>query len=131
MRIDNDIAIARPPEQVWAIVGDLAAAPRWVPGVASASMEGTRRICVLEGGGEIHEEIAEFSDEQRRYAYAQPVHPLGLERSEGRLAVEANGRGGSRVVWRAEVVASDEQLDMLRHGYAAALQQLKRVAESS
>jgi uncharacterized protein YndB with AHSA1/START domain len=129
MRIDNDIAIARPPEQVWAILGNLSAAPRWVPGIASARMEGTRRVCVLEGGGEIHEEIADFSDEQRSYAYTQPVHPLGLERSEGTLAVEANGHGGSRVVWNAEVVASDEQLDMLRQGYAAALQQLKKVAE--
>jgi uncharacterized protein YndB with AHSA1/START domain len=129
MRIDNHVPIARPPDEVWAIVGDLAAAPRWVPGVASARMEGTRRICLLEGGGEIHEEITDCSDEQRRYAYAQVVHPLGLERSEGRLSVEANGDGGSRVVWSADVVAAEEVVEMLRHGYTAALQQLKEVAE--
>ena len=130
MRIDNSISIARGPDQVWAILGDLAAAPRWVPGVASARMEGIRRLCVLEGGGEIVEEIADLSDEQRRYAYTQPVHPLGLERSEGTLAVHPNGDGGSRVVWDAEVVAPEEVLDLLRQGYAAALQRLKEVAES-
>ena len=131
MKIASDIVIERPPEDVWAIVGDLSAAPRWVPGLASARMEGTRRICVLEGGGEIVEEIAGFSDAQRRYAYSQPVHPLGLERSEGTLAVQADGDGGSQVVWNAEVAAPDEVLALLRQGYAAALQRLKEVAEST
>jgi uncharacterized protein YndB with AHSA1/START domain len=134
MRIDNDIAIARPPDEVWAVLGDLAAVPRWVPGVASARIEGTRRICVLEDGGEIHEEIAGFSDEKRSYAYTQHVHPLGFERSEGTLAVQANGNG-SVVRWRAEVeLANPSQerqiLPMLDEGYAAALARLKEVAES-
>jgi uncharacterized protein YndB with AHSA1/START domain len=135
MRIDNDIAVAQPPERVWAILGDLTAVTRWVPGIASVRLEGTRRICVLEDGGEIHEEIADFSDQRRRYAYTQPVHPLGLERSEGTLAVEANG-SGSRVVWKAEVEfgapgQEPQMLPMLQQGYAAALQQLKEVAEGS
>jgi mxaD protein len=134
MRIDNDIAIARPPEEVWAILGDLAAAPRWVPGVNSARIEGTRRICTLEDGGEIHEEIASFSDEERRYAYIQDVHPLGFERSEGTLVVQANG-GGSVVTWTAEVELADPAQEeriqpMLTEGYAAALARLKEVAES-
>ena len=134
MRIDNDIAIARSPEHVWAILGDLAGVTRWVPGIASARMEGRRRICMLEDGGEIHEEIADFSDLERRYAYTQPVHPLGFERSEGTLAVHANG-GGTVVRWTAEVepadAAQEEQLlPMLTEGYAAALARLKEVAES-
>jgi mxaD protein len=134
MKIDNDIAIARPPEQVWAVLGDLAAVPRWVPGVASARVEGTRRICILEDGGEIHEEIADFSDAERRYAYTQPVHPLGFKRSEGTLTVQANG-DSSVVRWTAAVELADpsqeEQiLPMLTEGYAAALARLKEVAES-
>jgi protein-tyrosine phosphatase len=133
MKIDTDITIARPAEQVWAILGDLAGVTRWVPGISSARMEGSRRICLLEDGGEIHEEISDYSDEQRRYAYTQPVHPLGFERSQGTLAVEANGGGASRVVWNAEVVTAkpgaDQILEMLRQGYAAALQRLKDVAE--
>ena len=135
MKIDSDIAIARPPEQVWAILGDLDAVTRWVPGLASARMEGARRICVLEGGGEIHEEISDFSNGQRGYAYSQTVHPLDLERSQGTLAVEANGNGGSRVVWHAEVVPAGpdqaEVVELLRQGYSAALQRLKEVAEAT
>jgi uncharacterized protein YndB with AHSA1/START domain len=133
-RIDNEITINRRAEEVWAVLGDLGAVTKWVPGVASARMEGMRRICAMEDGSEIHEEIADFSDEQRRYAYTQPVHPLGFRRSAGTLAVEPNGDGGSRVLWNAEVDFADgiqeaNVLPMLRQGYAAALQRLKQVAE--
>jgi uncharacterized protein YndB with AHSA1/START domain len=135
MRIDNEIVIDRPPQEVWALLGDLAAVTRWVPGVASARMEGMRRICTMEDGAEIHEQIADFSDERRRYGYAQNVHPLGFERSEGTLAVEPHGEGGSRVVWNAELEFGDPRheaqfLPMLEQGYAGALQRLREVVEA-
>jgi mxaD protein len=88
---------------VWAILGDLGAVTRWMPGVASARMEGMRRICTLEDGGEIREGIADFSDERRRYTYEQTVHPLGFKSSVGALAVESRGNGASRVVWNGEL----------------------------
>jgi uncharacterized protein YndB with AHSA1/START domain len=134
-RIDNEITIDRRAEEVWAVLGDLGAVTRWVPGVATARMEGMRRICTMEDGSEIHEEIADFSEDERRYGYTQPVHPLGFRHSAGTLAVEQNGHGGSRVVWNAEVdfvdgIQEARVLPMLRQGYAAALQRLKEVAES-
>jgi mxaD protein len=134
-KIGNEIVIDRRPEEVWATLGDLAAITRWVPGAATARMEGMRRICTMEDGGEIHEEIADFSDEQRRYRYEQTVHPLNFRRSEGTLAVEPHGEDGSRIVWSAEVEfaepAQESQfLGMLEQGYAGALQRLKEVVES-
>jgi hypothetical protein len=56
------------------ILGDLTGVRRWVPGVAAARMEGMRRICTLADGGEIHEEITELWDAERRYSYKQTVH---------------------------------------------------------
>jgi mxaD protein len=134
-KIDNEIVIDRRPEEVWAMLGDLAAVTRWVPGVATARMEGMRRICTMEDGGEIHEEIADFSDERRRYSYEQTVHPLNFRRSEGTLAVEPHGEDGSRIVWNAEIEFADpaqegQFLGMLEQGYAGALQRLKEVVES-
>jgi uncharacterized protein YndB with AHSA1/START domain len=133
--IKSEIHIDRRPDEVWALLGDLGAVTRWVPGVSAARMEGMRRICEMEDGSEIHEEIADFSEAERRYAYTQPVHPLGFRRSAGTLAVEQNGHGGSRVVWNAEIdfvdgIQEAQVLPMLRQGYAAALQRLKEVAES-
>ena len=133
-RIDNAIAIAASPDQVWAVLGDLTRATAWVPGLATARVEGMRRVCTLaDGGGEIHEEISDYSDERRSYRYAQVVHPLGFRRSEGTLAVEP-ADGGSRVVWSAEIEFGDpaqetQLLPMLEQGYAAALAELKKIAE--
>jgi mxaD protein len=133
-KIDNEIVIDRRPEEVWAILGDLGAVTRWVPGVTSARIEGMRRICTLEEGGEIHEEIADFSDLERCYGYEQTVHPLGFKRSVGALAVEPRGNGSSRVVWNAELEFADpaqeaQFLGMLEQGYAGALHRLKEVVE--
>jgi len=133
-RIDNEIVIDRRPEEVWAILGDLGEVTRWVPGVTSARIEGMCRICTLEEGGEIHEEIADFSDERRRYGYEQTVHPLGFRRSVGSLAVEPHANGSSRVLWNAELEFADpaqetQFLGMLEQGYAGALQRLKEVVE--
>lgn len=135
-RIDNEIPIDRPPDDAWAILGDLTGIARWVPGIASARIEGMRRICTLQDGGEIHEEITELSDGKRSYSYRQTRHPLGLKRSEGTLAIEPNRDGGSLVRWNAEVEFADagqqaQFLPMLEQGYAEALQGLKETAESS
>jgi uncharacterized protein YndB with AHSA1/START domain len=132
-RIDTEITIDRPPAEVWAVLGDLTNL-EWVPGIDSARMEGTRRICMLQDGGEIHDEISNFSDESRSYSYTQPVHPLGFERSVGTVAVQS-ADGGSRVVWEAEFSCADPQQEaqvepMLREGYGAAMQRLKAVVES-
>lgn len=131
-KIGNEIIIDRRPDEVWAILGDLGAVTRWVPGVASARMEGMRRICTLEDGGEIREGIADFSDERRRYTYEQTVHPLGFKSSVGALAVEPRGNGASRVVWNAELEFADRAheaqfLGMIEQGYAGALRRLKEV----
>jgi uncharacterized protein YndB with AHSA1/START domain len=133
-KIDNEIVIDRRPEEVWAVLGDLGAVTRWVPGVTSARMEGMRRICTLEDDGEIHEEIADFSDLERRYHYEQTVHPLGFQRSVGALAVEPHANGASRVVWSAELEFADRAqetqfLGMLEQGYSDALRRLKEVVE--
>jgi uncharacterized protein YndB with AHSA1/START domain len=55
---DIEVKVDATPERVWAIVGDRAGTDRWVAGVPAARVEGTRRICTLQDGGEIHEEIA-------------------------------------------------------------------------
>jgi uncharacterized protein YndB with AHSA1/START domain len=131
-KIDNEIVVDKSPEQVWAVLGDLTAVTRWVPGVQNARIEGMRRICTMEDGGEIHEEISDLDGHSFRYQ--QTVHPLGFERSEGTLRVEPHG-ARARVVWNAEVEFAEhgqeaQFLPMLEQGYAGALQRLKEVVEA-
>jgi uncharacterized protein YndB with AHSA1/START domain len=130
--IDNEIVIERSPEEVWGLLGDLAAVTRWVPGVQTARMEGMRRVCTMEDGSEIHEEISDL--DASSFRYEQTVHPLGFERSEGTLRVEPHD-GAARVVWNVELEFAEpaqqaQFLPLLEQGYAGALQRLKEVAES-
>jgi carbon monoxide dehydrogenase subunit G len=130
-KIDNEIVIDRSPEEVWAVLGDLAAVKQWVPGVKNVRMEGMRRICTMEDGAEIHEQISDLDGHSFRYE--QTVHPLGFRRSEGALAVAPHGEG-ARVAWDAEIEFADREQEaqfvpMLEHGYAEALQRLKETVE--
>lgn len=126
--IHNEVAIARSPDDVWALLRDLAAVTEWVPGIAGARLDGTRRICTTAEGAEIHEEI-QLDDAGRAYAYTQPVHPLGFKASRGTLAVTGNG-AGAHVSWDAELEFADQAqeaqlLPLLEQGYAAALEALR------
>jgi uncharacterized protein YndB with AHSA1/START domain len=130
--IQKQVTINRPPEDVWAVLGDLANV-EWLPGVTGAKVEGGRRVCTTAEGAEIHEEIHDYSDEARRYRYTQTVHPLGLKGSSGTLAVEEEN-GGARVELEAEIEFADaaqeaQFLPMLDQGYEAALQGLKAKLE--
>lgn len=130
--IHKNVTIARAPDDVWALLRDLAAVTEWVPGIAGARLVGTRRICTTAEGAEIHEEI-ELDDARRTYAYTQPVHPLGFKTSRGTLAVTGNS-SGSRVTWDAELEFADpaqevQLLPLLEQGYAAALEGLRRRLE--
>jgi ketosteroid isomerase-like protein len=130
--IHNRVTIARSPDDVWALLRDLAAVTEWVPGITGAHVDGTRRICTTAEGAEIHEEI-ELDDARRSYAYTQPVHPLGFRASRGSLAVTGNGVE-AHVVWDAEIEFADpgqeaQVMPLLEQGYAAALDMLKGLLE--
>jgi carbon monoxide dehydrogenase subunit G len=120
----NEIRVDATPDEAWAVVGDLAAADRWVPGVVSARVDGATRVCTLADGSHIREEISGYSPERRRYSYAHTQHPMPLERSTGTLSVVPDG-GGSRVVWDATVEVADPALaTMLETGFRDAIQSL-------
>jgi ketosteroid isomerase-like protein/uncharacterized protein YndB with AHSA1/START domain len=130
--IHNKVTIARSPNDVWALLRDLAAVTEWVPGITGAQVDGTRRICTTAEGAEIHE-VIELDDARRSYAYTQPVHPLGFKASSGSLAVTGNG-ADSQVAWDAEIEFTDpaqeaQVMPLLEQGYAAALEMLKGLLE--
>ena len=134
-KITNSITIDRAPDGVWAVLRDLERVDRWAPGIADVRMDGMTRICTLpDGNGEIHEDLS-VSDEQRSLTYVQTEHPLPLALSRGTLNVEPDG-SGSRVTWNAEVEFTDpaleaQFLELLEHGYGAALESLKSTIEAS
>ncbi|HLE98465.1 MAG TPA: SRPBCC family protein [Gaiellaceae bacterium] len=107
--LQKTVSIDAPPDSVWAVLGDLAATSEWLPGTVSARMEGTVRVCRTAGGGEVREEITEYSAEDRRYRYRHLQTRLPVARSTGTFSVEAGEGGGSVVVLDAEFDALEPE----------------------
>jgi hypothetical protein len=105
-RIVNVLDLTVPAELAWSVVGDLAGAASWIPGVVSARLDGDLRVCTTADGVEIRERISELSAEQRSYRYQHLATPAPVLNSRGSLRVEPVG-SGCRVEWLAEFSPAD------------------------
>ena len=67
--VRRQVRIARPPDEVWAIVGDPARIQEWFPGIESSTVDGTTRVIVTGSGLPMPEEIVTNDPLQRRFQY--------------------------------------------------------------
>ena len=67
--IRRQIRIHRPAPEVWRLVGDPAALPRWFPGIVDAKVDGTTRVITTVSGIPMPEEIVTNDPIQRRFQY--------------------------------------------------------------
>jgi carbon monoxide dehydrogenase subunit G len=125
----NEIAIAAPADDVWRILGDLAATAEWIPGVVEAEVDGDARVCRTADGSEIRERITARSDEERSFSYEQSQVPLPISGSRGTLSVVERGPG-STVAWEAEFEAPEEVAALVDGYYRQTLEALKRRVET-
>lgn len=115
--------------KLWAVIGAPDAFASWHPAVAASPCGdgGRTRLCRLQDGGEIHEEITRHSDADRSYTYRVTKSPLPIANYVSTIAVEPED-GGARVVWEAEFDAvgapPDEMERMIRGLYEAGLASL-------
>lgn len=102
----HTVDIAATPDEVWAVLGDLTAVDRWIPGVTTVTRTDTGRVCTFADGHTQQEQIVEYSPLTRSYRYVIDGAPLPVRDNIGRFAVEAVD-GGSRVVWDSSFVPLD------------------------
>jgi uncharacterized protein YndB with AHSA1/START domain len=107
--LTNMIDIKASPETVWAVLGDLATTPDWLPGTVSASVDGATRVCVMADGSQVHEQISGYSAEDRTYQWRHLQVPLPVRDSHGTFTVTAGDAGSSTVRAREEIMS-------MRHG---------------
>jgi len=67
--VRRQVRIARPPDDVWAIVGDPGRIQEWFPGIDSSTVDGTTRVIVTGSGLPMPEEIVTNDPLQRRFQY--------------------------------------------------------------
>ena len=128
-RLHNSIAIDAAPDEVWSVLGNLAATPEWIPGIVSAEVNGSDRLCRTADGNEIRERIVDYSEDERALSYEQTLVPMPIERSRGTLRVVPKG-GRADVEWEAEFDAPEEVAAMVDGYYRQTLEALRRRVET-
>ena len=101
--IHKEIAIAAPPDAVWAAVHDVGAVHlRLVPGfVTDTRMEEGARIVTFANGMVVRELIVDIDDAARRLAYASVGGRAAHHNASMQVFADA---GGSRLVWITDVL---------------------------
>jgi carbon monoxide dehydrogenase subunit G len=117
----TEIEIGKPPEEVWAVVGDFGAIAEWMPGVESCVVDGDDRILKMHDT-HITERLQSRDEDARVLVYGIVGGvPVGNHRA---TITVSQTRGGSLVVMDVEV-EPDDMTDLMHHTYESALQALK------
>ena len=119
--VKKEVHIERPPDAVWAVVGDLGSLS-WVPGITKSTLEGDTRTCSLEGDGALTEKILLVDAAARRYEYTITESPMPISSHQASMEVVPDGTG-SRLIWATEVEPDDLApiFDSVAEGGAQAL----------
>jgi uncharacterized protein YndB with AHSA1/START domain len=133
--ITNTIDILASTDDVWAVLADLPATRQWLPGVVSARVDGTLRVCQMANGQEVHERIIDVSPAQRSLRFEHVQVPLPVSHSSGTFTVTAGATAGSATVnlhstfEHLDPAGADELTDIVRGAYQQSLESLRRFIE--
>ena len=114
-KVKETIAVAAPPEAIWAVLGDFASLAAWHPMVAESegvggNANGAQRTVILSGGGQLVDGLDEYDAAERFYSYRlskenPEVFPVSFYSST--IAVRPAGEGRSEVVWTGRFYRGD------------------------
>lgn len=133
--ITNTIDINADPDEVWAVLADMPATRQWLPGVVSARMDGTLRVCTMSDGQEVHEQISDLSPQRRSYRFTHVRVPLPVQHSAGTFTVTAGSSPDTATVTLQttfeplDPTGVDELSRMIHGAFAQSLQSLRRFIE--
>ena len=116
------------------MLGELSATDEWLPGTIRTEVRGTRRVCTMVDGPEVHEEITDYRPVERSFSFRHVQVPLPVRDSGGSFAVLPQANGSSTVVLESSFTALEareaEQIGhMVEAAFQRALESLKRRIE--
>ncbi|MEU4295102.1 SRPBCC family protein [Kribbella sp. NPDC026596] len=133
--ITNTIDISANTDDVWTVLADLPATRHWLPGVVSARMDGTLRVCRLADGQEIQERISDISPERRTFRFEHVRVPLPVKHSGGLFTVAAGPAADTATVTLRttfeplDPTAADQLTVMIQEAFQRSLESLRRYIE--
>ncbi|HZM81967.1 MAG TPA: SRPBCC family protein [Candidatus Limnocylindrales bacterium] len=131
----NTVQIKAGEQAVWAILGDLAATDRWLPGVVSARVDGDLRVCVMADGQEVHERISQYDPDRHGFRFRHLRSGLPVRELSGTFSLRPSHDGGTSVVALAttfvplEAAMAGQVAAMIEQAFGAALESLRGIVE--
>ena len=120
--------IARPPDEVWARIGDPARIQEWFPGIVESTVDGTTRVITTGSGLPMPEEIVTNDALQRRFQY-RITAPMFREHLST-IDVLDLGDGSSLAVYSCDAVPSTMAL-VIAGAAGDALEHLRTILEGT
>jgi carbon monoxide dehydrogenase subunit G len=124
--VRSELRIARPADDLWAIVGDPARLAEWFPGVAACTVDGDERTVTTDAGLSMPERLLTVDRLQRRFQYRM-TGPLFAEHLST-IDVHDLGDGTSLVVYSVDAEPSVMAL-VIGGAAGAALERLRAMTE--
>ncbi len=129
--------IKGPAERIWETIRDFDGIDKYLPAVASCTVEGSgvgaTRTCVMQDGLELHERL-ESLDEKRRtltYVITKSNRPMPFEDYIGEIAVRYVGASETQVEWsstfKAKGAPEAEIAKMHESLYSQAIEGLEKL----
>lgn len=135
--VSRSTDVAKPADEVWALIGEFGKLDAWHPAVESITLSGDggsglHRLLKLNGGGEIDETLLSYSLPDRSYSYWINASPLPVANYRSTLSVKENGDGAT-VLWESSfepVGVPDAEADTIiggiyEAGFASLAEKLK------
>jgi uncharacterized protein YndB with AHSA1/START domain len=132
--IVNTVDIKATANDVWQVLGDLAATRQWLPGVVAARVEGDLRVCTMADGQEVHEEISDYDAGRRSFRFRHLRVGLPVRDSGGTFVVSPGPAGASTVTLTttfepSDPASADQVSAMIEGAFGASLESLRRFVE--
>jgi mxaD protein len=149
LTVVHSIAIAAPPDAVWAVAGDFAGLPKWYPPIEASRVVLGRNNevnCIREltrrNGTKVTERLLDYDSHKRRLEYTYVDGMVMSSDYFAVLEVKDSGDGSSLVEWKARFKrlaywtddpppGQDDKtvLEALNAGYKLGLENLKKIVE--
>ena len=101
----TEVTIAKPPEEVWTLVGQFDGLDEWMPGIEKCEVDGDIRT-IETMGMEIQEQLKSRDDATRTISYSIVTAPISLEHHLATISI-AEGGVGSILTWAWEIRPDD------------------------
>jgi carbon monoxide dehydrogenase subunit G len=122
------IDIAKPPAEVWTLVGEFGGLDTWMAGIDSCTVEGDVRT-IETMGMTLTEQLVGRDADARSITYSIVGEGAPVAKHEATITVLDAGDGASEITWDVSV-EPDEAAAMFRDIYQGALGQVKTTLEA-